>query len=188
MYQQLESSSSTSLIAGDDVPHYGSNDSIHRQEAIESSVDNLSPPPLRDILTPDVLITLINYGVLAFCDMCIQVLMPLMWSSSVEHGGLGFSPHTIGLTMGIFGVVNAFIQLKFLGWIIRYFGPRRVYIVGFPGLLISVLCFVGEKYFVRQAGRADWRVWTFIVVQLCTETINYGNYGELYSCSPLGQT
>lgn len=143
------------------------------------SAENLSPPPLRDILTQDVMITLVNYAFLAFCDMCIQVLLPLMWSSSVKNGGLGFTPHTIGLTMGIFGVVNAFIQIKFLGWIIRRFGPRRVYIVGFSGLLISFLCFLGEGYFTRRAGGADWRVWGLIVVQLWTEMINYGNYGEL---------
>lgn len=181
-YQQSDLSSSTSLIADDDITHYGSNDSVRPQEDNESSAEHLNPPPLRDILTQDVLITLINYANLAFYDMCMKVLIPLMWSSSVEHGGLGFSPHTIGLTMGVFGMVNAFIQLNFLGRIIRCFGPRKVYIVGSLGPPISLLCLLGEGYFARRTGGADWRVWAIIVVQLCTETINYFNYGALYSC------
>ena len=177
---QSRSTSSTSLFNDGDIPYYGSNGTTNSQNDTEDSgVDELNPPPLRDVLTRDVLFVLANYGFLAFCDMCIQVLIPLMWSTSVEHGGLGFTPYTMGLTMGIFGVANAVIQANFLAPIIRKYGPRIVYIVCFSGYLVSLSCFIVEGYFARQVGRADWRVWATIVIHLCMEIMNYGNYGEL---------
>ena|SRR6266576_2588743 len=178
IHQHSGSSSSTSLIADDDIPNYGSNGTTYQQ--IDDSDTMPSPTSLRGILSHEVLMTLINYGFLAFCDMCIQVLIPLMWSTSVEYGGLGFTPHTIGLALGGYCVVNSFVQFTFLGSVIRRFGPRRVYIASFSAFLISNLCFVGEGFFARQVGGADWRVWAIIVVQLCTDTLKYASYGELY--------
>jgi MFS family permease len=163
------------LIADDDIPNYGT----AYQQVDDSTTTIPTATSLHDILSHEVLMTLINYGFLAFCDMCIQVLIPLMWSTSVEYGGLGFTPHTIGLTLGGYCVINAFAQFMFLGRIIRRFGPRRVYIVCFSTFLVSNLCFVGEGFFARQVGGADWRVWAIIAVQLCTDTLKYASYGEL---------
>ena len=181
---------STSLLGENDVLHYYSSGETRECDTLtdleEFSGDAadayLKPPSFRDMMEPRVLIALTSHGFLTFCDMSIQVLLPLMWSTSVEHGGLGFTPSTIGLTMGIYGVVNAFIQFKFLGKIIRRFGPRRVFIVAFSTFLVSLSCFPLEGYFSRQAGGADWRVWIAIVVQLTVDCMRYGAYGE----SPYG--
>lgn len=35
-------------------------------------------PPLRDLLTRPVFIALLNYGLLAFCDMSYESLLPLV--------------------------------------------------------------------------------------------------------------
>ena len=101
-----------------------------------------------------------------------------MWSTSLEHGGLGFTPYMIGLTLGIYGVVNVFIQLLFLGKLIRRFGPRKVFIVSFPAFLVSLSCFPLEGHLAQHAGGADWRVWTIIMVHLVMDSLKFYAYGD----------
>ena len=132
-------------------------------------------------MTPQVLTALIVHGILCFCDISIQVLIPLMWSTSLEHGGLGFTPYTIGLTLGIFGAVNVSLQVMLLGKLIRRFGPRKVVIVSFPAFLLSLSCFPLEGYFARRAGGADWRVWTVIMVQLTMDSLKFYAFCKLNS-------
>ena len=136
----------------------------------ESSTPGVSQPPtVRALLRmPRVLIAIINYGFLHFCDMSLLTLMPLMWSTSLEHDGLGFTPYTIGLAFGIYSIISGLIVVTLLAKIIRYFGSRKVYIVTFAGFLVSVSCFPLERYIARYAGGTDWRVWIVIIVHLTT--------------------
>ena len=164
-------SSTTSLLVDADTVHYRSIGDITRRSdgsltESESTVGP-QPPPLRALLRmPRVLIAVINYGFLTFCDMSLQTLTPLMWSTSLEHEGLGFTPYTIGLAFGIYGIVSVFIQVTLLARIIRCFGPRKVYIVTFIGFLTSFSCFPLERYLARCAGGVDWRVWIVVTVHL----------------------
>ncbi|KAF8629605.1 hypothetical protein AX15_003348 [Amanita polypyramis BW_CC] len=176
----LEGSNTTRRYSyGESLERY--EDTLIDVEAISGEVakDYLKPPSFRKTMTPEVLIVLTNHGFLTFCDMCIQVLFPLMWSTPVEHGGLGFAPYTIGLTLGTFGVVNAFVQLFFFGKINSRFGSKTVFIVTFSTFLVSLACFPLEGYFARRTGEANWWVWTAIVVQLVVDCMNYGAYGAM---------
>ena len=181
------STSSTSLLENSDSLDYRSiGDTTEHCGRLatesENSVGAPQPPPLRALLLmPRVSIAVLNSSVFFFCDMNRHVLTPLMWSTSLEHGGLGFTPYTIGLAMGIFGVVNMFIQATFLGKIIRYFGPRNVYISSLVAYLVALLCFPLEKYFAQRTGGTDWRVWTVITVQLGMYCLITPSYGESIS-------
>ena len=136
------------------------------------------PPALRALLTPEVITLLVNYALLTFLDMCMQALLPLMWSTSIEHGGLGFSPYLIGLTMGAYGMFSALVQLTLLGPMIRRYGARKVYITNFPCLLVTFLGYPIAGYFARCAGRADWKVWCVIIVQLVANAAVPTTYGK----------
>ncbi|KAF8622859.1 hypothetical protein AX15_006703 [Amanita polypyramis BW_CC] len=185
--------STTSLISDDDAPRYGSIGSSHLRTGDSSStIENGDEPlSLRDDPTPSSLpsllklpvvrIILINYAFLGFCDMSVQVLTPLMWSTSIEHGGLGLSPYTIGVTMGAYGVLNAFLQILFLGKFIKRFGPRRVHIACFSSLLISFSSFPIAAFFARRANGTDWQVWTMIIVSLAAQSMRSGAYGEEFA-------
>jgi MFS family permease len=175
-----KSTSTTSLLEDRDAFHYRSiEDNTHHSVGSRKKSEIPQPPPLLALLTPRVLAVAINQGFVCFCDISMQVLMPLMWSTSLEHGGLGFTPYTIGLTLGIFGVVNVVIQVMFLGKLIRRFGPRKVLIVSFPAFLVSLACFPLEGCLARQTGGADWRVWTVIMVHLVMDSLKHYCYGEL---------
>jgi hypothetical protein len=169
------STSSTSLLEERDALHYRS---IGNTTPLCDNSLTAQTPPLRALLTPGILTAVINVGILAFCDISVQVLIPLMWSTSLEHGGLGFTPYMIGLTLGIYGVVNVSMQLLFLGKLIRRFGPRKVFIVSFPAFIVSLSCFPLEGHLARHAGGADWRVWTIIVVHLVMDSLKFYAYGD----------
>ena len=182
------STSSANLLEHSDDLHYRSiGDDIHHYDGSltqsENSLEVPKPPPL---LMPGVLIAVINYGFLCFCDMKRRVLTPLMWSMSLEHGGLGFTPYTIGLAMGISAAMNLFIQAMFLGKAIRHFGARTVFIVSLVTLFVALACFPLEKYIAQRTGATDWRVWTVVIVQLvmyCMVTPAYSKSNALQMLS-----
>lgn len=64
-------------------------------------------------------------------------------------------PQDIGLILSICGICNALIQAFFGGWVIRRFGPRRVFIAGFCTLVIQFAMYPLIGFLVRRAGRVD---------------------------------
>lgn len=170
------------------MPRYGSTNisydnprpQVEDGGQLPPSSDDTKPVSITYLLKlPKVQAILINYGFLSFGDMSVQVLIPLMWSTSIENGGLGLSPYTIGMALGSYGVVNAFLQLMFLGKIMRRFGPRRVHIVCFSSLLGSILSFPVASFFARRANGMDWKAWATLIALLGSQSMRsaaYGNY------------
>jgi hypothetical protein len=95
--------------------------------------DRESPPPLRALLTRPVMVSVANYCVIALLDITAGTLIPLVWSTSVEFGGLNMSPASIGLWISGYGFMNGIFQFTALPLLVGRFGPRRVFIT-------SVLC------------------------------------------------
>ncbi len=54
-----------------------------------------------------------NYGALSLLDIAWAALLPLFYATPVEDGGMGFSPSTIGLILGLLGLLNGAIQGMF---------------------------------------------------------------------------
>ncbi|KAJ8496655.1 hypothetical protein ONZ45_g12369 [Pleurotus djamor] len=134
-------------------------------------------PSVRSVLTPNVVISLINLAILAFTDMCAMALQPLMYSTPVALGGLGFSPYTIGMTMGIYGFINGVYQVTIFPRINRRFGPRRTYIFGYGCLLITIGAYPIMTFFARRAGGPDPYVWALLIFQLCANSQLFMAYG-----------
>ncbi|KAI9443966.1 MFS general substrate transporter [Lactarius indigo] len=86
------------------------------------------PLPLRALLTRPVVISVANYGMIALLSMSGSALIPLVWSTSVEFGGLGMSPASIGVWMAGYGFMNGTFQFVAFPRVVGHFGPRRVFI------------------------------------------------------------
>jgi len=97
-------------------------------------MDTENPLPLRALLTRPVVVSVANYGVIGLLGMAAGALIPLVWSTSVELGGLSMSPASIGSWIAGHGSVNCIFQFVAFPRIIERFGPRRVFIT-------SILCF-----------------------------------------------
>ncbi|KAJ6494415.1 major facilitator superfamily domain-containing protein [Mycena sanguinolenta] len=133
----------------------------------------ITPPPLRELLTRDVRVALLNHALFFFCQMAYLTLIPLMYSTPIALGGLGLQPQEIGIIMGLCGMSNALVQVAFGGRFIRYFGARRVFSLGFCALMLLYCVFPLLSVFTRRAGRVDTMVRMLIVCQLCLISVLY---------------
>jgi MFS family permease len=153
----------------------------------ESTVTPTSqPPPFQAFLNRPLLMAFLNYGFLAFTDMSHAALLPLMYSTSIPLGGLGLDPFRIGTALGAFGFFNAFVQINFLGRLIRHFGPRGVYMVAYASFLICIGSYPIMSYFAKRAGKVDGIVAAIMTIQLTfqiTISMAYGMSHRRHSLS-----
>ncbi|KAI9452893.1 MFS general substrate transporter [Lactarius psammicola] len=109
---------------------------VRAGEILDGPVNDTEKPlPLRALLTRPVVVSVANYCMISLLEMIAVTLIPLIWSTSVEFGGLGMNPASIGLWMAGYGFVNGVFQFVAFPRIIRRLGPRRVFIA-------SILCFI----------------------------------------------
>ena len=128
--------------------------------------------------TPGVIIVLANQWIFTFSSMSATILLPLMWSTSIEHGGLGFTPYKTGVTLGIYGIASAVVQFRFFGKVLKRLGPQKVYAASAISLLVHFVCFPLSNILARYAGRVDWKVWCVIIVQLVANAAVPTTYGK----------
>ncbi|KAG6860744.1 hypothetical protein C0995_008009 [Termitomyces sp. Mi166 len=141
-------------------PTVDSNDSATGARILDA------PPPLLSLLSRDLIIGLVNHGFYCFLDQSHTVLLPLMLSTSIQHGGLGFDSFTIGMIMGIWGISNAIFQLVSFSRIVKWLGPRTTYRFSFMFFITSFGAYPLMSVLARRTGHANTHVWFVLVIQL----------------------
>ena len=130
------------------------------------------PPPLRSLLTRPVLISIANYAMVSFLDMAFLALIPLIWSTPVEFGGLNFRPVSIGFGMSLYGCVDGICQFAIFPRLVARFGLRRVYVTCIAFCAVLVILFPLENLVLRCAiGGSTVAIWPLIVLQLSSLSI-----------------
>ena len=111
---------------------------------------------------------------LALLDMAALVLIPLVWSTPIELGGLGMSPASIGLWISVYGAASAVFQYALFPRVVARFGPRRVIMSGFASFSVTYVLFPLENLCIRHATGGDtWgTVWLLVVLQLLSISIS----------------
>lgn len=136
------------------------------------------PLPLRSLLTRPVVISITNYGTLALLEVAASVLLPLVWSTAIDLGGLGLSPASIGLWMSAYGCVSAVSQFAFFPRVVARFGPGRVVFAsaGAFGLIYALFPF--ENLLARSMVSVA-AVWPLIVLQLVSMAVSDMGFSKL---------
>ncbi|KAH9054523.1 major facilitator superfamily transporter [Lactarius vividus] len=80
-------------------------------------------------------------------------LIPLVWSTSVEFGGLGMSPASIGLWMAGYGSMTCIIQFVAFSRLVERFGPRGVFIACIILFFPVYFMFPFENLVLRHSSR-----------------------------------
>ncbi|KAJ6577492.1 major facilitator superfamily domain-containing protein [Mycena capillaripes] len=138
-----------------------------------------APPPLRDLLTRPIFIAIGNHGLLAFCHMANEALIPLFFATPLSLGGLGLRPQDIGLILGTLGICNALMQAFLGGRVIRRYGPRRIVITGACALVFEFAMYPVISLLARRAGRVDAVVLTALACQLSCIFVIYFAYASI---------
>lgn len=120
-----------------------------------------------------------SYAFFAFTDMCCVVLLPLVYSTSISLGGLGFDPYRIGVIMSALGILNSLVQIIFFGPIIRKLGARSTFIIAQIAFVVIIGLYPLLSFFTRRAGRVDLSASAVLSMQLIFQTWIGMAYGML---------
>jgi hypothetical protein len=147
-----------------------------------SQKDTQKPPPLRSSLTRPVLVSVANYAMVSFLDMAFITLIPLIWSTPVEFGGLNFSPVSIGLGMSFYGCLDGICQFAIFPRLVARFGLRRVFMTCIAFCAVIVIMFPLENLVLRHAvGGSTVAIWPLLFLQLSSfSMLNMGYSGSAY--------
>jgi len=79
-----------------------------------------------------------------------MTLVPLIWSTPVELGGLNFSPVSIGLWMSVSGCMDGFFQFAVFPRVVGHFGMRRVFVSSIAVTAVIFAMFPLENLVMRH--------------------------------------
>jgi hypothetical protein len=143
--------------------------------------DTHKPPPLRSVLTRPVLLSTANYAMLVLLQFACVSLIPLIWSTSVEFGGLGFSPVSIGSWLSVYGGIDGIFQFAVFPRLASRFGLRRVFVSSIAFCAVVVIIFPLENLVLRHRDTVSGptvTVWPLIFLQLLALSILTMGYSK----------
>ena len=140
------------------------------------------PPPLRSVITKPVVISIASYVTIVILDGAAAALIPLIWSTPIEFGGLDLSPASIGLWMSGYGCMNGISQLALFPRAVRRFGLRRIFVLSVAACAVIYPMFPFENLALRRAaGGSKMTVWVLVVLQLFSLTFSRMGYSKSLS-------
>ncbi|KAF8267749.1 MFS general substrate transporter [Lactarius quietus] len=150
-------------------------------EVLDGSVkDTEKPLPLRALLTRPVIVSVANYAMIGLIDMGAIALIPLVWSTSIELGGLSMSPASIGLWMTGCGLMNCIFQFVAFPRLIGRFGPRTIFITSILCFFPVYIMFPFENLSSRHSSRSTNLATVFLIVlQLSALSLSDIGFGTI---------
>ncbi|KAH9052776.1 MFS general substrate transporter [Lactarius vividus] len=139
------------------------------------------PVPLRALLTRPVVVSVANYGMTGMLDMTAGTLIPLVWSTSVEFGGLSMNPASIGSWMAGYGLMNGVFQFVAFPRIVRRFGPRRVFIASIILFSLVYIMLPFENLALRHSSHVlNLAARLLIILQLSAFTFSGMGFAAIF--------
>jgi len=123
---------------------------------------------------------------IALLDMAAGALIPLVWSTSVEFGGLSMSPASIGLWMAVYGTMNCVVQFVAFPRIVERFGPRRVFIaciiLFFPVFIMLPLENLALRHSIRGLNLAAGLLIMLQLSAISFSDMGFGKFPRTLHC------
>ncbi|KAJ3384851.1 hypothetical protein CcCBS67573_g09758 [Chytriomyces confervae] len=117
-------------------------------------VNNLFEP-----MTPKLVIPIILYVFIAFCNMSWMTLLALLFATEPEHGGLGFTPFASSFAMTLIGVSKLLCHIFLCRHMVRFLGPHKNFCFAMATTVPALLgiSFLGGRNAMEGAS------WYFVV-------------------------
>ncbi|KIJ14480.1 Drug:H+ antiporter-1 family protein, partial [Paxillus involutus ATCC 200175] len=158
------------VVDGEATPRGGDYGAINETCDLPGSDGLDGPVPLKSLLVPKVLVPIACHGSVAVLQIAMCALQPLFYSASIEDGGLGFTPVTIGFWLSSLGVANGIIQAFFFAPLISKFGPKALYRIGHGSFALFFALFPIIHMIARRSGIV-WSVWALLFCQLSISVV-----------------
>jgi hypothetical protein len=92
-----------------------------------------------------------------------------MYSTSIQNGGLGFSPRVIGIVLAFRGLIASLFQLTVSGKLVRRYGPRKTLVASFYTMIVTILTFPLMNVLAKRNNcQVYWAVWVVMGLQIAT--------------------
>jgi hypothetical protein len=168
-----------------DLVHQSSRDTPPKDTEVRESestdaVAPAKPLPLHMLLTKPVMISISNYAMLALLDMSAMVLIPLVWSTPIDLGGLNLRPTSIGLWLSAYGCLNGVLQFTLFPRVVGRLGPGRVVLASIIAYVIIYTMFSFENLAARHSGGTNATVWLFVILQLASICITDMGFNSVF--------
>ncbi|KAI0073875.1 MFS general substrate transporter [Panus rudis PR-1116 ss-1] len=150
-----------------------------RTDSEASDLKSDAPLPFRKVLIWPVIISVVNYGILALFDIAFFAILPLFYATPLSLGGLQLSPAEIGIVMGLFGLVNGSFQACFFARLVDWLGPKRMYMTGMSAFPFIFALFPVISEVAKSRGISPV-VWALVALQLVIATIMDCSYGTIF--------
>lgn len=128
------------------------------------------------------MLTIASYGTLSFLEMSTRIFLPLVYTTSIRLGGLGFDPELMGICIAIWGIICGVLQLTAFDPILKSLGLRRTFITLTSCLVPSFLLFPINGNHARNEG-TDVVLGVLVFVQMLCSTgvmMSYGTQRPLF--------
>ncbi|KAI0088075.1 major facilitator superfamily domain-containing protein [Irpex rosettiformis] len=149
-------------------------------EVLQSNVGQEPRPSLRSLLVRRTILPILNYAFLAFVDDAFLILQPLMYSTVISDGGLGFKSLTTGVILGVWGVIDGVFQIWAFPKVLKRFGPKKVYVFCYSGYLLCYATFPILSTLAKREGSVNTKVWVVLILQLAAYLVAYTCYGIIF--------
>ncbi|KIK35705.1 hypothetical protein CY34DRAFT_561840 [Suillus luteus UH-Slu-Lm8-n1] len=136
--------------------------------------------PLRSLLTPTVVVPIMNYAMVAFLDVSFRALLPLFLSTPTSLGGLGFSPSSIGSWLALSGIADGVFQGLFFAKIVDRLGPKRLFCISVSCFVPVMLMFPMMSWLVSARGEVDHAVTFTLFCQLVLVVVWHMTLGTVF--------
>jgi len=150
-----------------------------QDESVLTKQFKKDPVRLCEFLVFPVLISITNYVLLSFLDTSKAALQPLFLSTPIEFGGLGLSPPSIGLALGLYGLSDGIFQALLFPIAVRWWGPKQVFFCAMVALLPTYTLFPIMSILAQNWGLSTL-VWVVLVVQIILSLIVDMGYGCIF--------
>jgi hypothetical protein len=160
-------------------------DSLENELLSPETVDPEEPATFRSLMTPRILITLVNYAFTVFIESASSSILPLLYASPISYGGLNLSSFQIGIILTTSGIILGLSSMLFFPILSRRLGLTNLYRVGFAGHLVTNTTYALMNVFARRSGRVDGFVLALLAVQLTFVNFTVMTFSKYSACSIL---
>ncbi|KAI0669571.1 MFS general substrate transporter [Trametes maxima] len=140
-----------------------SSEELHEVHGNDEGEDD-APPPLKQLLTRRVVVSISNYAAIALVEIAFLALQPIYLATPIELGGLGLSPPTIGTILATCGMLSGAFQGLFFARLMARWGPKYLVQQGLLAFVPLYTLNVVMSLYAKAYGVTPL-VWTLILLQ-----------------------
>lgn len=141
----------------------------HSRSRSPSPPPAVAAPPLRALLTTPVIISILNYSLLALSEISFTAILPVYLASTP----LSLTPRAIGILMGSMGIFNGIFQAVCTAALVERWGTKRVYQISicafFP--LWTLFPMAVSMATTDDTGSYPWGLWLLTCIGVMFTTV-----------------